>query len=166
VGNKNEVWKHTFKHHNWGPILSTGGGLLFAGGTNDRMFRALAEVLERPALADDPRFASNRGRIDNVERLEAELNACFQAAPRAEWLARLEAAGIPAGPLNDVAAAVSSPQVKARNMLVEVAGGNVDGMKVAGNPIKLSGHPDPVTRGPVPELDAGRSRILDLLHDG
>jgi alcohol dehydrogenase (cytochrome c) len=40
VGNKNEVWKHTFKHHNWGPILSTGGGLLFAGGTNDRMFRA------------------------------------------------------------------------------------------------------------------------------
>ena len=40
VGNKNEMWKHTFKHHNWGPILSTGGGLLFAGGTNDRMFRA------------------------------------------------------------------------------------------------------------------------------
>ena len=40
VGNKNEVWKHTFKHHNWGPILTTGGGLLFAGGTNDRMFRA------------------------------------------------------------------------------------------------------------------------------
>ena len=139
--------------------------LVLAAG-NDRMFRALAEVLERPALADDPRFASNRGRIDNVERLEAELNACFQAAPRAEWLARLEAAGIPAGPLNDVAAAVSSPQVKARNMLVEIAGGNVDGMKVAGNPIKLSGHPDPATRGPVPELDAGRSRILDLLHDG
>ena len=139
--------------------------LVLAAG-NDRMFRTLAAVLGRPALADDPRFASNRGRIDNVESLEAELNACFQAAPRSEWLAKLEAAGIPAGPLNDVADAVSSPQVKARNMLVEIAGGNVDGMKVAGNPIKLSGHPDPATRGPVPELDAGRARILDLLHGG
>ena len=138
--------------------------LVLAAG-NDRMFQALVTVLGQPELAEDPRFATNRSRIEHVERLEAELNACFQTAPRAEWLAKLEAAGIPAGPLNDVADAVSSPQVHARKMLVEVAGGSVDGMKVAGNPIKLSGHQDPPTRGPVPELDADRASVLELVRD-
>ncbi len=138
--------------------------LVLAAG-NDRMFQTLVTVLGQPELAEDPRFATNRGRIENVESLEAELNGCFETAPRAQWLAKLEAAGIPAGPLNDVAAAVSSPQVHARNMLVEVAGGSVDGMKVAGNPIKLSGHQDPPTRGPVPELDADRASVLELVRD-
>jgi len=138
--------------------------LVLAAG-NDRMFRTLAGVLGRPALADDPRFASNRDRINNVEALEAELNACLAAAPRAAWLDRLEAAGIPAGPLNDVADAVASPQVRARNMLVDIADGGVDGLRIAGNPIKLSGHPDPAARGPVPELDADRARILELVRE-
>ncbi|HIA21964.1 MAG TPA: hypothetical protein EYN80_05960 [Alphaproteobacteria bacterium] len=40
ISDKKEVWTHEFQHQNWGPILSTAGGLLFAGGTNDRMFRA------------------------------------------------------------------------------------------------------------------------------
>jgi len=105
------------------------------------------------------------GRLEHVESLAAEPNTRFQTAPRAECLAKLEAAGIPAGPLNDVADAVSSPQVHARKMLVEVAGGSVDGMKVAGNPIKLSGHQDPPTRGPVPELDADRASVLELVRD-
>ncbi|MXX22225.1 MAG: CoA transferase [Rhodospirillales bacterium] len=138
--------------------------LVLAAG-NDRMFQTLVTVLGQPELAEDPRFATNRGRIEHVESLEAELNTRFQTAPRAEWLAKLEAAGIPAGPLNDVADAVASPQVHARNMLVEVAGGSVGGMKVAGNPIKLSGHQDPPTRGPVPELDADRAGVLELVRD-
>ena len=148
----------------FGCYRAADGHLVLAAG-NDRMFLSLMTVLGQPELAEDPRFATNRGRIENVESLEAELNVCFQTAPRAEWLAKLEAAGIPAGPLNDVADAVSSPQVRARNMLVEVAGGSVDGMKVAGNPIKLSGHRDPPTRGPVPELDADRASVLDLVRD-
>lgn len=148
----------------FGCYQAADGHLVLAAG-NDRMFQTLMTVLGQPELAEDPRFAANRGRIENVESLEAELNACFQTASRAEWLAKLEAAGIPAGPLNDVADAVSSPQVLARNMLVEVAGGSVDGMKVAGNPIKLSGHQDPPTRGPVPELDADRASARELMRD-
>ena len=50
-------------------------------------------------------------------------------------------------------------------MLVDIAGGGVDGLKIAGNPIKLSGHPDPTARGPVPELDADRARILELVRE-
>ncbi len=138
--------------------------LVLAAG-NDRMFQALATVLGRPELAADPRFASNQARMEHVEDLEAELHACLQAATRAEWLEKLEAAGIPAGPLNDVAGAVASPQVQARNMLVEVAGGSLDGMQTAGNPIKLSGHPDPAVRGPVPELDGDRAGILEWLRE-
>ncbi len=134
--------------------------LVLAAG-NDRMFEALASVLGRPDLAADARFASNRNRMEHVESLEAELDACFRKAPRAAWLEKLEAAGIPAGPLNDVADAVASPQIAARNMLVEVTGGRLGGMRTAGNPIKLSGHPDPDRRGPVPELDADRTRILE-----
>lgn len=138
--------------------------LVLAAG-NDRMFLTLTEVLGRPQLGDDPRFRSNRDRIDHVDALEEELNSCLAVTPRSDWLARLEAAGIPAGPLNDVADAVASPQVKARNMLVEVAGEALNGLKIAGNPIKLSAHPDPTTRGPVPALDGDRARILDLLRE-
>ena len=138
--------------------------LVLAAG-NDRMFQTLVDVLGRPQLSDDPRFRSNRDRIEHVEDLEEQLNTCLAVAPRSDWLARLEAAGIPAGPLNDVADAVASPQVRARNMLVEVVGEALGGLKIAGNPIKLSAHPDPATRGPVPALDGDRAQILSLLRE-
>ena len=60
----------------------------------------------------------------------------------ATWLARLEAADIPCGPINDIAQVLADPQVRARNMVVPVDDDRLDGFAVAGNPIKLSAFPD------------------------
>ncbi|HWP35338.1 MAG TPA: CoA transferase, partial [Thermodesulfobacteriota bacterium] len=74
-------------------------GYLVVCVTNDKFWRALCTCLERPDLADDPHFATNAGRVAARERLVAELAACFARRPVAEWLARLAAAGVPAGPI-------------------------------------------------------------------
>jgi CoA:oxalate CoA-transferase len=76
------------------------------------------------------------------------------------WLAVLEKAGIPCGPVNNVAQAVAHPQVEARNMLVEVDDPVTGPLKLAGNPMKLSAFADPTSREPAPDLDADRERIL------
>jgi CoA:oxalate CoA-transferase len=67
-------------------------------------------------------------------------------------LARLEAADLPCGPINDVAAVLAHPQVRARNMVVAVDDERLNGLEMAGNPIKNSLHPDVLTRGRVPDL--------------
>ena len=69
-------------------------------------------------------------------------------------------AGVPCGPINNVAQALAHPQVAARNMLVEVADGSGGTLKLAGNPIKMSAFDDPPTRAPAPDLDADRAKIL------
>lgn len=127
------------------------GRLVVAAG-NDALFRRLCEELGRPAVADDPRFASNASRCEHHAALAAAMDEALGAAPVATWLERLRAAGIPCGPLNDIPAVLDDPQVSARNMLVTVDDPRLPGFRVAGNPIKLSGHPDPDHRGPVPDL--------------
>jgi CoA:oxalate CoA-transferase len=76
------------------------------------------------------------------------------------WIAVLEKAGLPCGPVNNVAQAVAHPQVEARNMLVEVDDPVTGPLKLSGNPMKLSAFADPTTRAPAPDLDADRARIL------
>jgi len=127
---------------------------------NDALFAKLCDALGRPDLARDPRFASNDDRTRNVDALTPLLEAALASRTAPEWLEILEAAGVPCGPVNDVAALLDDPQVAARNMIVALDDPEAGGMKVAGNPIKLSGVADPATRGAAPELDADRERIL------
>ncbi|MDX1650798.1 MAG: CoA transferase [Myxococcota bacterium] len=138
------------------------GHLVIAAG-NDALFRRLCARLGRPALADDPRFASNDARVAHVEALQAEIEAALAADDVARWLARLEEEGIPCGPLRDVAQVAADPQVAARHMLVEVDDGAGGRMRVPGNPIKSATIPDPTRRPGAPELDGDRGRILAWL---
>ncbi|MDF3075727.1 MAG: uctC, partial [Alphaproteobacteria bacterium] len=69
-------------------------------------------------------------------------------------------AGVPCGPLNNVEQALNDPQVLSRNMVVSAPDATVGELKMAGNPIKLSGFADPSTRGHAPDLDADRAAIL------
>ena len=78
----------------------------------------------------------------------------------------LEAAGVPCGPVNNVAQALAHPQTAARNMLVEVDDPATGPLKLAGNPMKLSAFADPPTRAPAPDLDADRDEILRELGTG
>lgn len=142
------------------------GHIVIAAG-NDGLFRKLAEALGRPHLADDARFATNPDRTRNHAALKDEIEAALAFHDAHEWLKRIDAAGVPCAPINNVAEAVANPQIAARNMIVTAADPAADAktgpLKMAGNPIKLSGFPDPATRSPAPALDADRAAILKEL---
>ena len=76
------------------------------------------------------------------------------------WIGVLEGAGVPCGPVNNIAQALAHPQTAARNMLVSVDDPVTGPLKLAGNPMKLSDFADPPTRSPAPDLDADRDKIL------
>jgi CoA:oxalate CoA-transferase len=127
---------------------------------NDQLFAALQQAL---GVADDPRFGSNEARTTHAEELAAVLEDVLLTQPVAHWLPKLEAAGVPCGPLNNIGQALANPQVKARNMVVHTALPDGTPLIAAGNPIKLSAHADPATRAPAPDLDADRAAILKEL---
>ncbi len=135
------------------------GYIVIAAG-NDALFAALSAALEMPALASDPRFASNAARTDHADALADLIEARLATAPPAHWLALLDAAGVPCGPLHDVAEALAYPQVRARNMVIATAFPDGTPLLAAGNPVKLSGHADPAVRKGAPALDGDRAAIL------
>jgi CoA:oxalate CoA-transferase len=128
--------------------------LLVIAAGNDALFVRLCQALGLSHLASDSRFQSNSARVNNAEALKAALEAVLQTRPGAHWVAVLEAAGVPCSLVNTVADAVEHPQVQARNMIVTAGG-----LRLAGNPVKLSAFPDPPTRRPAPDLDADGDRI-------
>jgi CoA:oxalate CoA-transferase len=137
--------------------LATRDGFIAVAAGNDALFAKLCRAVGRPELAREPDYASNDLRTRHVEALARQLEQALAAHGSARWLETLGAAGIPCGPVNDIAQVVADPQVAARNMLVAVEGMT---LRVAGNPIKLSGFPDPTTRAAAPGLDADRAQIL------
>jgi CoA:oxalate CoA-transferase len=142
------------------------GHLVVAAG-NDGLFERLCTALGRPALARDPRFASNERRTQHHEALRRELEKALAARDAADWVERLVAAGVPCGPIQDVRAVLGDAQVRARNMVVGLVdeGGAPAGIETAGNPIKSPDWDDPPTRRSAPRLDADRERLLRELAD-
>ena len=138
----------------------TEDGLLIIAAGNDGLFVKLVKALGLPALAEAPRFKTNDLRSQNAEALTTALEAVLETRPRAHWVAVLEAAGVPCGPINTIDQAMAHPQVAARNMLVTVDDPVTGTLTVSGNPLKLGGFEDPTTRAPAPDLDADRTRIL------
>jgi CoA:oxalate CoA-transferase len=115
---------------------------------NDLLFGVLVTALGLPRLAADPRYASNASRHENRAALKDELVAVLRTEAASHWLALLEEAGVPCGPISGVAAAVGSEQTRRRNMVVDAGG-----LPVPGNPVKASAYPEPATRPAAPELD-------------
>jgi CoA:oxalate CoA-transferase len=135
------------------------GNIIIAAG-NDGLFVKLAQALGRPDLAENPLFKTNALRNQHQEALKAELDHVLREAPTAHWIAILEAAGVPCGPVNNIAQAIEHPQAVARNMVISVDDPVTGPLQLAGNPMKLSAFADPATRDPAPDLDADRDKIL------
>ena len=135
------------------------GHIIVAAGNNG-LFAKLASAIDAPEIATRPEFASNELRTQNHVALKHAIEAALSKSKCADWLSRLDAAGVPCGPLNNVAQALSDPQILSRNMVVSAQDQRVGELKMAGNPMKMSGFPDPTTRGRAPELDADRLHIL------
>lgn len=139
------------------------GFFVIAAG-NDPMFARLCAALGLPALATDPRFATNAARCTHVALLKRLIEVVTVVEPRAHWIAVLEAAGLPTGLVQDMAEVLADPQLLARNMVVPIAarpGGPA--FTGTGNPVKLSTQPDIASRPPAPALDGDRQSVLDWL---
>jgi crotonobetainyl-CoA:carnitine CoA-transferase CaiB-like acyl-CoA transferase len=127
---------------------------------NDALFRRLCGAIERPALADDARFATNRDRLEHRDHLTAELEAAFAEADADEWVARLGAAGVPAGPINDVGEAFAFAEALGLEPWVDV-----DGVRTVRPVTTLSATPASVRRRP-PRLGEHDAEIRAWLTDG
>jgi len=135
------------------------GNLIIAAG-NDGLFVKLAQALDRADLAENPLFKTNALRNEHQETLRAEIEGVLGRQATEHWIVVLEAAGVPCGPVNNIAEALAHPQTTARNMLVSVDDPVTGRLELAGNPMKLSAFDDPPTRSRAPDLDADRDHIL------
>lgn len=122
------------------------GPLMICAG-NDRQFAALATAVGRPDLPDDARFATNRGRVEHEATLREALENALGLEDRATWTERLAAAGVPAGPVNDVAGAFALAEQVGLDVVDEHGG-----VRTPGSPIGLYDTPA-VTRRRPPRLD-------------
>jgi crotonobetainyl-CoA:carnitine CoA-transferase CaiB-like acyl-CoA transferase len=131
------------------------GELVLAVG-NDRQFRELCEAVGEPALADDERFATNPARVANRDELKPQLERALAARPAAEWVELLSARRVPAGVVNDIAAAFEFAERIGLDPIVEVPREDGPPVPLPRNPIKLSKTPASY-RLPPPRLPHGKS---------
>ena len=131
------------------------GYVVIAAG-NDLLWGKLSAAL---ALADDPRFATNALRTEHVDAVAATIEAALAVLTTEAALALCDAAGIPSGPLHNTEQALNHRQVRARNMVIDTAFPDGSPLIAAGNPVKLSAHPDPAFRPKAPLLDEHRDTI-------
>lgn len=133
-------------------------GWIAIGAWNQANWLRLVEAMDAPELGEDPRFATNAGRLRNVDALRAALTAKLARRSAAEWLRRFEAASVPAGPVSTILDMLRHAQTAARRMVVPVPGGD-GAAETLGMPVKLSDAPAPAPR-PAPRLGEHTSEAL------
>jgi len=111
-------------------------GYMMVAAGNDNLFRRLAAVLDRPDLAEDPRFRGNKDRVVNRQALVPILSEIFATRPRAEWARLLDQAGIPNGPINTLDQVVADPQTQALGIIQRKAGSELG---LVGVPLSFDG---------------------------
>jgi crotonobetainyl-CoA:carnitine CoA-transferase CaiB-like acyl-CoA transferase len=124
---------------------------------NDRQFQALCEALGREDLAADPRYAVNAARVAARDTLVADLTAALATRTADEWFERLTAAGVPCGPINDLAAAFALAEDLGLEPSVRI-----DGVGQVANPVRLSATP-PSYRRPPPTLGQDDAWVHEIL---
>ncbi len=130
---------------------------------NDAQFARFCEVIGEPGLASDARFATNPARVRHRAQLVDLIAACLRLGPAHEWLAALGRAGVPCGPINDLAQVFADPQVRHRGMEVRAPHPLAGEVRMVANPIKFSATPVPHDRAP-PLLGEHTEEVLrDLL---
>src|SRR5687767_11652562 len=145
-------------------IRCADGYITLAGGT-DRLFERLCTVLGHPEWTTEPGFANDTLRVRNRVTLIERIEAMTAQQPRAHWLARFDDAGVPCGPINDYAQTFADPQVREREMVVDVEHPTLGPLRTLGSPIKMSATP-PVTGRRAPLLGEHTSDVLRELGYG
>ncbi len=126
---------------------------------NDAQFRRLAEVLQRPDLADNPDYLTNSDRVAHRDNLKADLERVLRTHGADDWQRALTASGIPCGPINTIEQAFEQASRLGLDPVVDAGG-----MPVVANPVKYTGTP-PQYRSAPPHVDADRAEVLALLRE-
>ena len=140
----------------------TRDGHITIGAANQANWERLCGAIGRPDLLQDPRFATNAERMANLGTLIPTLEDTFAAHDTAHWLDTLEKAGVPGGPINDIADVYADPQVQARQMMVEMEHRQAGRVRNIGIPVKLSDTPAEIRR-PAPTLGQHTDEVLSEL---
>ena len=139
--------------------FETTDGSITVGAANQSNWLKTLDALGLPELATDPRFHDNAGRMANLAVLVGLMGERFKRRTSVEWLAILEAAGVPAGPVLDVKQMHADPQTLARGMVTEVGHSTLGPVKTIGPPVKLSATPANLRRG-APRMGEHTAEIL------
>ena len=126
---------------------------------NERQFGRVAEVLGHPEWAKDPRFTSNRARVENRDVIDGFINEALSHDDADVWLDKLKAVGVPCGRINSVADALDDPHTAARDMIETVEHSTIGALKMLGIPFKFSDTACSVRRAP-PTLGQHNDEIL------
>ena len=141
-------------------VLPTADSEIVLAVGNDRQFRLLCdEVLGRPDIAADQRFATNSARIDNRDLLIPLLTGVLRTRPAREWQDKLASTGIPTGTVRQVGEALESAEARARGMVSEVPHPTLGTVRLVSSPIRMSGTPVREPQAP-PTLGEHTQQVL------
>lgn len=143
-------------------VFTCADGLYTIAVTEEEDFRRFCGAIERPKLADDPRFVSNRDRLDNYEALMAEITPFFTEKTRAELDVIFTRAEVAGGSVQNIPEVVGDEQLNARGMLWDIDDPGIGAHKNMGNPIRMSLTP-PALKNGAPLLGQDTDRILTEL---
>jgi crotonobetainyl-CoA:carnitine CoA-transferase CaiB-like acyl-CoA transferase len=122
-------------------VFATADGHVIIGVGNDSQYRKFCAAAQRPDLAADPRFLTNTQRVQQRAVLVPMIEDIVRQHTRAEWIERLDAAGVPCAPINNVAEALNNPQIDARGLRIDMPHTSGATAKLVGSPMKLSATP-------------------------
>ena len=131
---------------------------------DDVFFGRLMDALDLSELKDDPLFGSNPLRVKNRARLNALVEGRLRTLPAAVWIEKINAAGVPCGPVNTMAGVFADPQVQSQQMAIDVAHPGHGTVRMLGFPMKFTNAPCRVDR-PAPDLGQHTAEVLRQLHD-
>ena len=144
------------------PFETADGWIIVAIG-NDNQFGRYCRLIGRPEMADDERFKRNQGRIENRAELIPPIEAAMRQRSSADWLAALEAEGIPGGPINELDQVFADPQVQHRGMNIELPHALAGDVPLIASPIKLSQTPVSYSHAPPTLGEHSEAVLADVL---
>ena len=139
-------------------FTTTDGEIVIAVG-NDGIWERFCAAVDLPELAADPRFKTNKDRMENYDAMRPPIDRAFRTRTSAEWIAILNAAGVANGEVRDIGQMLNDPQLAARNMVATLMHPTVGATKVIGAPIKLSEN-EASLRTPPPVLGQHTDAVL------
>ena len=141
-------------------------GYVTVGASNNKLWNNFCTmVCGKPEWLTEPRFAAPSSRMQNIDALEQEIEAVLATRPTAHWVEKLDAAGVPGGPVLRYEQVMHDPHIRARNMVVDIEHPKIGAMKTIGLPIKSSGELTAI-RKPAPWLGQHSAEVLRAVGYG